>query len=224
MTGCPTCGTALEQARSLVHPEIESTLLHPRGSWSCSGCLGVVVEEEDGEVGARVPGGMVIRAIEHLRRARDDGRLPEEAARFAQDPMLWFAGRVPEVFSLFGWKSVERGSVVDRVFAYVPNVRRDFSADGQSIVVDPFRGESPERGSLHRAFDGLDLLPESVSPATDWERMTGYVDDRMVLRILDVSAPAILLDANDVFNRRPWDSKITGFWVYADALIPYFGA
>jgi hypothetical protein len=110
---------------------------------------------------------------------------------------------------------------VDRGIVYVPN-HGQFEADGQHIAID--YGNRAVAGSMHRAFDELDALPESVSPADGWARVAGYIPDRLVLHVTEVSAPAVSVAAKEVFGGKPFHTTVRDFWIYADALIPHLGA
>ena len=148
----------LDAARSLVAGLIEATLLEPRGSWSCAGCLAVVVATGDA-VETRVPPHALSRSIEHLRRAAEDGRLVAEAERLARDPATWFVARVPEVFSLFGRRPGMRARFIDAATVVTPTVGRE-RIGGAAIDVER---PAVEYAVIFRHFSGFPSWPEEIT-------------------------------------------------------------
>lgn len=225
VTGCPTCATPLEQARSLVHPRIEAAFREPRGSWSCPGCLGIVVEEDDGEVRTRVPGSVMSRSIEHLRRARDDGSLMSEAIRLASDPATWFVARVPEVFALFAWRAGMKARLTDTCSVIVPETARLIATGPTSasdIRVDPWNGRAPGDAAMVRAFAsmGRHERPESIEPGENWKQLSPLLSTRVVLDVIAVEAPMIVFDGSRIAVMTQGEVEMPRVLGYADTAVP----
>lgn len=199
----------------------------PRGSWSCPGCLAVVIEDEHGDIATRVPGAVVIRAIEHLQRAAEDGRLAEEAMRLSADPHTWFVARVPEVFSVFGWRRGLSAQLTDTCLVISPEHSRTVVTDEGIIRTTPVGvGELPDYAVLCRRFEGFPAKPESVTPRSGWVRLPGWLSDTPPIPVVAVNPPTVTLSA--VFpspGRPPFEHLgIERLVLYADGVIPFHSA
>ena len=218
MSVCPECATPLEAARSLVAGLIEATLLEPRGSWSCVGCLAVVVANGNA-IETRVRGSALSRSIEHLRRAADDGRLVAEAERLGRDPATWFVARVPEVFSLFGWRPGMRARLIDGATLVTPTPRREHIGRASVDIERP----PVEYAALFRRFNGFPSWPEEIAPRPGWTSLPSWLHELDPLEVAGAIPPAISLriPPGRAVGRPSFEEiGVTHILAYADALVP----